>query len=244
MDLCSIVPLNDLKLCNKDETIMLLAHLCKHKKYVKWAKNLKGNKIMDNSIIELGNAFSFEELIDCALKCDVDEIILPDVFKNGEASYKLGLECIEKYKKLKKSNPDTLFPGLMMVCHGNNLQEFKESFDKINSIKEVDTIGIPKVVSTWCGNRHNLYEIFKNTKKKIHLLGCWYSFKELLEFSKEELSHIRSMDTCLPSLISLTSDDAFIDRNLSRTIDLENDKVNVKNYNKIMKTLKEKFDLR
>lgn len=243
MKLCSIVPLNDLHLCDNNKFNMLLAHLCKYKEYVEWAKNLKGYKIMDNSIIELGNAFSFEDLIECALECEVDEIILPDVFKKPEESNKLGEECIIKYKKMIEENPNIKFPKLMMVCHGNNLEEFKSSFEHINSIKEINTIGIPKVTSTWCGNRSNLYNIFKNTDKEIHLLGCWYTLREIGSFSKEAFNKIRTIDTCLPALLSLTTDDPFIDRNLERTIDLENDKINLENYNKIMYNLNKEFDL-
>lgn len=234
MKLCSIVPLNDLDVLNNRDYNMLLVHLCNNPKYVEWAKKLNGYKIMDNSIIELGESFSFENLLKFALICNVNEIILPDVFKNGGATYKLAKDCIKKYNKFKKENPMDKLPKLMAVCHGNNLKEFKECFNKLNQLKEVDVIGIPKVITTWCGCRSNLFNIYSQTNKEIHLLGCWYSLKELNNFNKEMRNKIRTIDTCLPALTSLTSNDPFKERDLNRTIDLENDKININNYYKII----------
>ena len=230
MQLCSIVPLNNLDVVNNRKYNMLLAHLCKSKKYIEWAKDLKGYKIMDNSIIELGESFSFEDLIDCATECNVDEIVLPDVFKDPKKTIELVKSNIIRYKSM---NPKKKFK-LMAVCHGKNVDEFKECFKELSQIDEIQVIGIPKVVTTWCGDRSKLFDIFSNTNKEIHLLGCWKSFKELKSFSKEMKDRIRTIDTCLPALLSLETDDEFQDRNLNKTIDLENDIINKDNYMKIV----------
>ena len=56
---------------------------------------------MDNSIIELGSAFSFEDLMKCALECKVDEIILPDVFKKPPLTSRYSIP--QKYNELSAS---------------------------------------------------------------------------------------------------------------------------------------------
>lgn len=235
MKLCSIVPINDLHITDNRPYHMLLVHLCENEKYLKWASQLNGYKIMDNSIIELGEAASFDKLLEYAFKVNADEIILPDVFKDGKSTIKLVKQYVSEYNKLKKEHPLRKWPKLMAVCHGINLKEFETSFNKLNQIKEIDTIGIPKVVTTWCKNRANLFNIYSKTNKSIHLLGCQYSLSEFSQFTKEMKNKIRTVDTCLPALLSLTGNDALAERDLSRTIQLEVDKINVNNYNKIIK---------
>lgn len=230
MKLCSLIPINDLEIAKDREYNMLLVHLCKNPIYLNWAKSLKGYKIMDNSIIELGESFSLEELIKYALQCEADEIILPDAFRDCKNTIKLVRESVNQYKSLKLEKP----LKLMAVCHGNNIEEFKECFEQLSQIKEISTIGIPKVVTTWCGDRSNLFEVYSNTNKEIHLLGCWKSFNELKSFTKEMKDKIRTIDTCLPALLSLESDDPFKERNLNRTINFEEDSINKDNYMKII----------
>lgn len=234
MKFCSIVPIKNLELVNDRPYNMLLVHLCKYPKYVEWAKNLIGYKILDNSLIEMGSACSLEELMEYASLCQADEIILPDVFTQGEETCKLANHYVNELTELKRKYPLKKFPKLMAVCHGVNKKEFEESFKKLSKIAEIDVIGIPKVVSSWCGNRSELFEIYSKSNKEIHLLGCWNSLDELKSFDKNMKKRIRTIDTCLPSLVSLYGDDPFKERDHSRTIDLINDDINLKNYNKII----------
>ena len=69
MKLCTIVPLNQKEWMNNRPYTMLLAHLSKtERSYGRWASQLNSYKIMDNSIIELGEAFTLEELLKQALE--------------------------------------------------------------------------------------------------------------------------------------------------------------------------------
>lgn len=229
MKFCSITPLNNCDLMYENDYVMLLAHLSKNsEKYASYARNNNNYKIMDNSIIELGSAFNMQDLINEAIKCDVDEIILPDEFTEGEETVKRVKESI---KWLKENNYLGKFK-LMAVCHGKNMDEFFNCFCRLNDIPEIDVIGIPKVVSQWMLSRVKMAECFATlTNKQIHLLGCYYSLNEIKELSKD--TKIRSMDTCMPALLSIYNMDTFDNRN-GKKIDLETATVNLNNYKKIM----------
>lgn len=232
MYIANIVPLKYSYLMYQQKIVMLLCHLSKiDEKYAKeahYAKNVY--KIMDNSIIELGDAFQLDELIKEARKCKADEIILPDKFEDGEGTIKLAKDSI-KYLKEKEILKEF---KLQVVCHGKTIEEFKNSFEEINKIKEIDVIGIPKVLTKTFGNRCNLYDIFKNTDKEIHLLGCWESFNELKVLPKEAFNKMRSLDTCLISLLSIKGKDIFNTTRPAKTIDFKNTKININNYYKMV----------
>lgn len=234
MKICNIVPLKYSYLMYQQDYVMLLCHLSKENvKYAEEANFSQNYKIMDNSIIELGEAFNLDDLIIEARKCKANEIILPDVFQNGESTLSLVKDSINY---LKDNNILGEFK-LQAVCHGKTIDEFKSSFKALNMIKEIDVIGIPKVLTKTFGNRCSLYDIFKNTNKEIHLLGCWDSFDELNILPKEAFSKIRSLDTCLIALLSQNGDDVFNTKRPQKTIDFNKTRVNISNYYKMNEQL-------
>lgn len=233
MNFCSITPLKNADLMFENDYVMLLAHLSKNSDYyADLARKNNNYKIMDNSIIELGEAFTMKDLINEAIKCDVDEIILPDVFEDGCAT----VETVKKSIEWLKENGLIGRFKLMAVCHGKGPKELLDTFNLLNSIKEIDVIGVPKILSTWVTDRVKTAEFMaENSLKKIHLLGCYNSLNELKKISKD--SKIRSMDTCMPALLSIYNMDTFADRN-GLKIDLEKDEVNIENYRKIINDVK------
>lgn len=239
MKFCSITPLKNTDLMYENDYVMLLAHLSKKSDYYScFARKKRNYKIMDNSIIELGEAFSMQDLVDEAIKCDVDEIILPDVFQDGPKTVVLVKKSIQW---LYDHNLIGKFK-LMAVCHGKNLDELFYTFKELNNIPEINTIGIPKVLTTWINSRVFFAEIVTYlTNKDIHLLGCWSSLKELKELSAN--SRIRSVDTCLPALLSIYNMKTFDDR-WGRVIDLEKTEVNIDNYRKIMADVNKLINLK
>lgn len=239
MNLCTIVPINQKEWMNNRPYTMLLAHLAKeNRSYSRWASYLNSYKIMDNSVIELGEAFTLNDLLKQASLCQVQEIILPDVFRNSKATIKLAQDC---YSKICDSPYRNKFK-LMAVCHGNSREEVRETFKELDKMKFIDVIGMPKVIGSW-GNRNDYKDLYLNSKKEIHYLGCWYSFKEIIEMDDILRKRIRSFDTCLPSLLAIQSKNWNEERDLSYTIDLVNDNVPKKKYDKIMDDLKFNINL-
>lgn len=231
MKICSITPIKNAHLMYENEYVMLLAHLSENSaNYALYARNNNNYKIMDNSIIELGEAFDMDTLINEAIKCNVNEIILPDVFNDGDATLK---KVNESIAWLKEHNYIGKFK-LMAVCHAKEMSELLNNYKTLSSIPEIDVIGFPKVLSKWLGNKRAFVvnEIVNSIPKtkEIHLLGCWNS---LIEFKNIKLDNIRSADTCLPALLTINNMNAWDDRE-GKTIDLENDYVrNEDEYHKI-----------
>lgn len=222
MNLCSITPVMQCQLMYKESPmVMLLTHLVeKYPDYVEEAlKHPEVYKILDNSLIELGGALTTKRLLEAAEKVNADEIILPDVFKDGKATIKQAKEAIAWIKA------EGLFGKykLQVVCHGNNFEEWEENFKELDSMDDIDVISIPKVTATWLpnGNRKELYYIFKNSKKEIHFLGVWYNLGELLNLGNDVWDRLRSADTCLPSLYAIQDKKIIQDRD--GTINLERD---------------------
>lgn len=241
MELCSITPVNNSQWMYELPYVMTLTHLAeKHPTYVELCKNRKDNYVItDNSIIEMGNSFSMDRVYEAAKALNSNEIILEDDYPNGP----LTIKAIERGLNWVVNNNHLGEFKLQAVCHGRNSSEFKETFNYINSIKEIEVIGIPKVLSSWApfGVRASLADIFTNTDKEIHYLGTWYSLKELIELPEDLRKRIRSCDTCLPSYYTINNMNIL--ENRKGTIDLEKEypKFIKENYNRTLKTFEQYY---
>ena len=229
MKLASIIPVQSKHLMYLGNYEMLLAHLANE---YPACTNKNCYKIMDNSLIELGGAVSIEQVINAANRCNADEIILPDVYKDGPATL---ISVCKNIEWLRDHNLLGRF-RLMAVCQGKDVDEFIETFHQLKNIPEIHCIGIPKVCSTlWSAGRPGFEFLWlNNCTKNIHLLGVWSTMQELLEYKNPQL--IRSVDTCIPALLSMYTDYAWYHRP-SETIDLKTDVVNSDHYFTILKTL-------
>ena len=211
----------------KQSMNMFLTHLIfKDKAYRDMAKNHKGYKILDNSLIELGGAMSMRDVLDAAELIKADEVVLPDVFMDGEATIKSTTEALEEYEEELKQYKT------MAVVHGETVDEWLRTFLYFSERLDVDVLGIPKVMheqftKLWLPGRPGLLgKVIDLTNKDIHLLGLWNSFDELRYYG-DDLKKIRSADTSLPSLLELNKLSIFSEREDcdQRTIDLERDKI-------------------
>ena len=204
MKICNIMPLSYNYLMYSGDMVMLLAHLAStYEKYKKEARSSSLYKIIDNSIIELGEAFTLSDLIKEARDVKANEIILPDSFQDGKETIKLVKKSIAYLKEHKMIGEFKI----QAVAHGKTTDRFIDSFIELNNMKEVDVIGIPKVLTKDLGSRVKaMREVLKRgikINKEIHFLGCWESFNEIKEMDKDMFNLIRSMDSCLLALLSM-----------------------------------------
>lgn len=230
MKLVSITPKNAWEWMFNQPIAMGLTHLIqKYPEYKEMAKNRNKNcyLMVDNSIVELGESVSLQDILNAADEVNANEIILRDSYPKAYPTMQRIKEDIEY---LREHNLTTKYK-IMAVCHGETLEEFEETFNFINSIPEITCIGIPKVLSRWVGERSNLKDIFLNTDKELHFLGSWYNLQELIDAPKDVWDKVRSCDTCLPSLYAIQHKHVWEDR--EGTIDLE------KEYSELTK---EKYD--
>lgn len=220
MNLISINPRNLWKEMYDQPQVMLLTHLFDRypDEYGRLAlEHPEVYKIQDNSIIELGNTFKIDHMVEVADKYHTQELILPDGFPRGDDTRRLVEEALNWMVQHGRIGDYKL----MGVCHGLDYDDFTTTFNYLNSIKEIDVIGIPKVLQRWLPtkSRDELAPIFTKTDKELHFLGEWFSLKNLIKMPKELKDKVRSCDTCLPCLSIVENKSIFDDRD--GTLDLE-----------------------
>lgn len=196
MKLIHIMPLGNLSYEYQQDMHMFLTHLVeKYPAYEEVARDCPGFKILDNSLIELGGSVAMERVHDAALAIGADEIVLPDVFLNGPKT----IESVENALEwLREKYPRKNWPfRLMAVAHGANEQEWADCYRDLLEMPEIDTIGIPKILAKMHpqGRPYFVNTYCRLDQKDHHLLGLWYSFRELQEYKEPKL--IRSCDTAL-----------------------------------------------
>jgi len=191
---------------------MALTHLVlSNDEYAKhfWMMSNRGHYvILDNSVVELGSAVTFDDLIEAAEQINATEIILPDVLDNREATLKLAEDCLSKawlkglFRKYK----------FMVVPQGDTFPEFIQCYKDLCDLPGKCTIGIPKRLGRFfkheetdsrtrgLGRYFALLEMERrgiiNTSKPHHLLGIYDNPLEIHLLSK--YNWIRGVDTQLP----------------------------------------------
>jgi hypothetical protein len=223
MKLINIYPLGNLGMHYGQDMHMFLTHLVEdYPFYADFARDVKGYKILDNSLIELGGAVDLRRVLIAADYIHADEIILPDVFQQGPET----LEAVEEaIKEIREIYPDGCPYKLMAVAQGRTVEEWHECYKSLLNNPYVDVIGIPKVLAKLHpqGRPYFVNELCNLKYKPHHLLGLWYSFTELNEYKK--FDDIRSCDTVLLAYMAKHGLDKTGVRPDGFTIDLVNDVV-------------------
>lgn len=195
MKLINIYPLGNLNMHYGQDMHMFLTHLVeKYPFYAEFAKNVRGYKILDNSLIELGGAVDLDRVLAAAEKIGADEIILPDVFCKGPETLDAVADALTMIHGIY---PDGCPFKLMAVAQGRDEEEWYTCYKALMQNPYIDVVGIPKVLAKMHpqGRPHFVNELCNLGYKPHHLLGLWYSMTELNEY--ERLCDIRSCDSVL-----------------------------------------------
>lgn len=183
----------------------LVAQSVNYTQFYKRRSNAGDYVMLDNSLIELGKSVTMEDVLRAAEAIQANEIVLPDVYKSHEGTVKAVEDALYKYpKELKKYK-------LMAVCHGSDPSDWLSCHNHLVSIPEINTIGIPKVASTF-SQFNNMGRVrlcstmeqngLRSKKKEYHLLGVWNNpWPEIQQLST--LKWIRGVDTVLPVLMGI-----------------------------------------
>ena len=174
MKVATILPTNYLDIIEDRPYHMALAHLVgKDQEYTEFYRQQaeKGNYvILDNGVIETGKPMNIMQLVTCAKKIAADEIILPDVFQDDEATLNNACEAIPIARHE--------LPGvkLMAVPQGKTLEEWVDCARMLLEM-DIDVLGIPKVLTKMAGRDGRLMALLElgNLLRgiEVHLLGCW-----------------------------------------------------------------------
>lgn len=158
--------------------------------------------IVDNGVVETGEAMSVDEVVEAAEAVDAAEIILPDVIGEGART------AMEVSKALRHLNGSNRF-GLMAVCQGKTVVDFLATYIFFSGLNQLRCLGLTMFLDMTLGHAGGRVALMKglldqwNIRSKIHdhhLLGCW---SDLREFRLLRLSWIRSMDTGVPVRLGL-----------------------------------------
>lgn len=190
-----------------------LAHLAQeNSEYVKFLRESQKYTILDNGADELTTGMAGESLWDLVQRIQPDELILPDVLADKDATVKATRSFFENFIVTAKDNefvPD----NFMAVAQGQTYDEFLECYHLWQDTEFVDVIGIPYDIDfeipgldTSQSNRTTARGLRRirmcqilnvsASKKHIHLLGM-NNLWELAQYEVQGIK-VRSNDTTGP----------------------------------------------
>ncbi len=166
----------------------------------------RGDYVMlDNSVVELGSSASLRRLLTAALMVGAQEIILPDVLRDGTLTV---FSTTQALSQLEELPPQRDSYKLCAVPQGATSLEWLDCYGALVKLP-VDVIGIPKVLDdvVGTGGREKILEILRSLElvdytKEYHLLGVWSDPLEVLRCA-QRFSFVRSVDSSLPVLAGL-----------------------------------------
>lgn len=184
---------------------MMLLHLCNNKQYTDVYAEASGYKVLDNSVVELGNALSIEALCSEAVRLGVNEIILPDSLGNGPETVVKALQSLRYITDTYGFKPPF---KIMAVAQGSSEPEWLQCYLELSKLP-IHVIGIPKRVEIFMP-RLSLCEHLEGIRdksKEHHLLGVPGNPIEIWHANR--LEYIRSVDSCIAYIAA--RDEVYID---------------------------------
>jgi hypothetical protein len=183
---------------------LVLAHLLQDPDYLTFYDTVPGFKILDNGAAE-GSTVGHEELVEAGVSIGVDEIVVPDVLRDCNAT----LDSTREFETVSAGwVHGSGRPRFMGVVQGTSISEYTKCLRGFaHMFPWITTIGIPRHSLDSCGPmfRRMFAEFIGNefgNRYEIHCLGANVSHAKEPLF----LSHcpiIRGMDTSLPVSMGL-----------------------------------------
>jgi hypothetical protein len=203
---------------------MALAHLIGKAGFEDYTTfyELKGRQndkflIMDNGLIE-GDPRPIEEIVDKAEKLHASELVLPDVFRDRNATWRAVNKAL-----VYLHNKGKFDMRVMAVAQGNTYEEWLESARELLKLP-INTLGIPKVLTKlphykissgghisfekdgyWLQRLEAiraLREELDAADVEIHLLGCWDTPLEAKRIANDVATgnchEVRGIDSAIP----------------------------------------------
>ena len=213
---------------------LLLAHLLKkptYKKHYRGQRKLGAYLVLDNSAHEMGKGQDPDSLIKLGFELDAQEIVVPDVLDNAEATVEACLEAHESW--FESSGMVEIMkvydPAFMYVPQGKTEEDWIECLDSLfrihyfcsrkYSLRRDMVLGISKDYDGWDGGLPKLLREYVTPRRDelitaggrihVHMLG-WP--RDLLTLQKvaEEFPWIRSTDSAKPFVYALQDLDLLI----------------------------------
>lgn len=189
---------------------LLLAHdvLANKERYSKFFKGKNYTVIMDNSVIELGNAVSASVLLEAAEAVDATCIAIPDVLEDGQATCQRAAAFLNEWRGLQKAKNF----GLMFIPQGKNLSDFMQCADyALRSFGgDIQWIGIPRnTTGRILPSRKQIMSIVwtfamresiirKQPIQQFHMLGFSHDMVDDVAVCAEWGTYVKGIDSAVP----------------------------------------------
>ncbi len=202
MQVATILPTRYLWLEADSDYHLCLAHLLhsdpEYANFFKEQSRRGSYVIMDNGVVETGEAMPIEELMELADCVEASEIILPDVLRDKDAT--LGLS----EGALIYAQNHGWCGSIMAVPQGNTPEEWKECLE-VMVTWPVTAIGIsrflvPEVYPNRAEALRDAYDQLTWMDKCYHLLGCPGHPQEIWDAYKVLPQSVRGTDSGIAAI--------------------------------------------
>jgi len=148
--------------------------------------------IMDNGAAEFGRSIRFSDVLEAANAVGADEVCLPDVLGDREATLELHYKYYEKVPS----------PNRMVIPQGKDGYSWMGCLDDMLEVFDFFAVGIPKHLDGAQKDRlwvlDSLQKRGYHTMFHVHLLGCHAApLKEIRDVMKK-YPWVRGIDTAAP----------------------------------------------
>jgi len=221
-----IPPVPALHLFGNGDFHLLLSHLFDNEAYVKhyMQQRAKGAYlVLDNSAHENGSGDDPESLMFKACQIRAQEIVVPDVLDDADATIELALQAHETwYEKRPSTSEIVRDKALMYVPQGANYEDWKHCLHNLVRIhlfmakkyelKQAFVVGVSKDYEVWDGGLMRLLDddlvplrqdlLRHDIRMQCHMLGWGRKLWALDEIARKH-SWIRSTDSAKPFVYAL-----------------------------------------
>lgn len=214
-----VCPLNIAELMSQDNTLgsyhLLLAHdvlhsnenagryrrVYVHEMNATWHKSNR-TVIMDNSVVELGHAMPYDDVMQAALVVDADYIVAQDSFLKCAETVNAAAAFLQQHREFLKRNgqPTEKIPKLLGVIQGQTIGEVLQCAEFYASNPEFAAISVPRCLQPIFGSRMKplmeLYRRYHDRFELWHLLG--FSDNVIDDIACARLPFVDGIDSAAP----------------------------------------------
>lgn len=220
MKIATILPTENLGIEARSDYHMCLAHLmniAEYRKFFEWQVARGAHVIMDNGVVETGQALPIIRLLEIAADVGVTEMTLPDRINDRRVTlhmHKNALELIEMCGDLSSQSSQLRYSHqkVMVIPQGCDQEDWIASVVDMLKLAEEHPNIVAVGISKFCVGE----KLFKSrldalnsvpglleSPLDIHLLGCPDHPSEIRYIAKELNERVRGVDSGLPVFYTL-----------------------------------------
>ncbi len=159
----------------------------------------EGTVILDNSIIELGNAVDLDIISAAAETCRANVIVLPDVLEDGPATVESIASAWDEWEATFDAVLGSGKYRFMIVPQGKTFEEFDKCAEELAGMVNNDVMwGVPRNTVKLHGSRHGAIMSCHSIDDSwpIHMLGFSDNLQDDIECAR--MREVTGIDSAVP----------------------------------------------